>query len=1098
MVQENNNYSQNKTMKRLYILTSLTFILVLSSINLNAQTPIVICPDVTSFSSMTRGYYFTAPTTFTICGIYVEDDRSTSAQSVEIVRFTAGPPPAYSATTNSFVSLFYQNNYVPNSMIAVPNITINAGDVIGVYGSRATVNSYGAAQCATTIQGFPVTLFRSGMQFDLATQQMHDIWNENNYYIGRVTIFTNCCPNPIAIAAINGPATVCEGDTVTYTVPAQTGAVSYNWTVPAGATITSGQNSTTLNVTWNTTPGGQICVDWTDTCATSTPTCLSVTVNPNPTVTVPANATYCSGDMVPATNFVSNPVGATYTWTNSNTAIGLAANGTGNISAFNAANATGSPITGTITVTPTLNGCTGTPVTYDITVNPTPAAPTVSSLTICPNNSATLTATAPGGTYEWYDAAVGGTLLFTGNPYTTPILSANTNYYVQTTSNGCISPRTTVTVTIAANISVNAGVDDSICYGGNYQLQVSPNGVGYSYIWDEPANLGFSNLFNPTVNPVATTTYIVNVTDPNGCSGADTVTISVDPQLSVNMGLTNVSCNGACDGQTSVVVNGGTAPFQYLWTSGSTNSTANSLCANLYSVTITDAFGCTITEDTTVTEPTAITLNLTSSTDPLCNGDCNGSIIVSGNGGIGTLQYSVDGINFQASSTFNNLCAGNYTVTVQDSNMCQNTVQTNLTNPQLLVLNSIVSNDVSCNGGNNGSIIINVSGGTGALSYSIDNGVTFSSSSNFTGLSVGSYNVVIQDANGCTVNGGIVDIFEPLPISIPNTISNVGCFGGTDGWISISPQGGTPPYSFLWSSGGNLPLESNLAAGNYTVTVTDANGCYVDSTLTVTQPAAVNFVTFSADTFSGCVPLAVNFNNTTDPNIVGSSFWDFGDGSTGNQNSMSHIYSTSGIYNVTLTVTDTGGCIGSHTEYSYINVSDLPTADFTMDPTTTTMFDPTIDFYDQSYFNIVNWNWNFGGIGTSSIQNPSYTFPSDTGTYLIMLTVTNAMGCINSTTGLLTIIGEHGIYLPNAFTPDGNGENDTFGPKGFGISDNNFSFKIFDRWGEEIFESNTITEGWDGSFKNKMVPNDVYIWDLTFTDINGESHHKIGRVTIIK
>lgn len=1176
-------------MKNLFKILVLLFIVVSASVKTKAQTPITICPDQTSFSSMTRGYYFTAPTTFTICGLFVEDDRSTSAQSVEIVRFTAGPPPAYAAVTNSFVSLFYQNNYVPNSMVAVPNITINAGDVIGIYGSRATVNSYGASQCPVTIGGFPVTLFRSGMQFDLATQQMHDIWNENNYYIGRVTMFTDCCPTPIAIAGITGPATVCEGNTVTYTVPAQTGAVSYDWTVPTGATINSGQGSTSVSVTWNTaTPPDSVCVTWTDACSTSTPTCLGITVNPNPTTTVPSNITSCngssipattfastpigatfawtnsnaaiglaangtgntpifnatnttgapitatinvtstlngctgiassytitvnpsptatlpsnitacSGTSIPATNFTSNPVGATYAWTNSNTAVGLIANGTGNVPTFNATNTTGAPITGTITVTPTLNGCIGVATTYDITVNPTPAAPTVANIAICPNNSATLTATAPGGNYDWYDAATGGNLLASGNSYTTPTLIANATYYVETSINGCVSPRTTVTVSISPNITVNAGVDDSICFGGNYPLQVSPNGIGYTYIWDEATNPAFSTLFNPTVSPVSTTTYMVTVTDPNGCSGADTLTISVDPQLSLNMGVTNVTCNAACDGGVTVTASGGTTPYQYIWTSGGTNPSLTNLCPNLYTVTVTDPFGCIITGDTTVTEPTAISISITSSTDPLCNGDCNGSIVASATGGAGTLQYSIDGVNFQASGTFNNLCAGNYIITTQDINLCQNTAQVSLIDPQLITINNITSIDVTCNGGANGNINISANGGAGSLTYSIDNGATFLSTSNFIGLSAGSYTIIVKDINGCFVNGGIIDIQEPLALSIPNTITDVGCFGGNDGWISVSPQGGTSPYTFLWSNGTTLPLASNLAAGNYTVTVTDANGCFLDSTFTVNQPNAINFVTFNADTLNGCVPLAINFNNTTDPNLIGSSLWNFGDGATSTTNSPSHVYSSPGMYDVLLTITDTGGCVGSHTEFSYINVSDLPTADFTMDPPTSTMFDPTINFYDQSYFNIVNWNWNFGGTGTSSDQNPTYTFPTDTGNYLITLTVENAAGCTNSTTGILTITGEYGIYLPNAFTPDGNGQNDFFGPKGFGITNENYSFKIYNRWGEEIFESHDLSLGWNGTFNDKLVPNDVYVWSISFTDINGETHQQLGKVSIIK
>ncbi|MBL4592303.1 MAG: hypothetical protein JKX68_00640, partial [Flavobacteriales bacterium] len=199
----------------------------------------------------------------------------------------------------------------------------------------------------------------------------------------RVT-YNSCCPPIPAIPTITGPASVCAGDAVTYTVPAQAGAATYTWIVPAGATITGGQGTTSLNVTWNTTPGGNICVDWTDACPVTSPqTCLTVTVNPVPTVTVPANATYCAGDAVPIGSFTSMPAGATFAWSNSNTAIGLAASGTGNAPAFTATNTTGNPITGTITVTPTLAGCVGTPVTYTITVNPVPTVTVPANATYC-------------------------------------------------------------------------------------------------------------------------------------------------------------------------------------------------------------------------------------------------------------------------------------------------------------------------------------------------------------------------------------------------------------------------------------------------------------------------------------------------------------------------------------------------------------------------------------------------------------------------------------------------------------------------------------------------------------------------------------------
>jgi len=917
------------------------FIIGLAFIEVKSQTPITVCPQSGSFSSMTRGYYFTAQTSFTICGIYVEDDMSTAAQSAAIVRFTAGAPPAYAATTNNFVTLFQSLNYVPNTMIAVPNITVNVGDIIGVYGSRGNaVNSYGAAQCVVNINATPHTLYRSGMQFNLATQPgMHDIWNENNGSIGRVTLYTNCCTLPTAVPSITGSTTVCEGNTITYSCAAQTGAISYNWTVPAGATINSGQGTNSISVTWNTTPGGNICIDWTNNCGTSPQTCTNVTVNP------------------------------------------------------------------------------------------IPIAPTAIGQTTCPNNAITLTATAPGGNYEWFDAAVGGNLLGTGASYTTPILTTTTSYYVQTTVNGCVSPRTMVTVTVASNLAVDAGVNDTICFGDAVTLGVTPNGAGYSYSWDENSNLGFSTVYNPTVSPTATTTYYVTVTDANNCVGTDSVTISVNPLLTASKNTTNITCNGACDGSVSV---------------------------------------------------TAV-------------------------GGSGNYQFTIDGINFQTSGSFNNLCAGNYVVGVVDDNACVDTVMFTITDPDLLVIDSIVATDVSCNNANsgnnaNGSITIFASGGSAPLSYSIDNGATFATTSVFSGLSPGSYTIVVVDVNGCSVNGGNIVINEPTAISIPNVVTDVSCNGYNDGQIAVAPQGGTPAYSYSWSVNGvgNNPVANNLVADNVTVTVSDANGCSEAVTLTVNQPAPINFISFTADIFSGCAPLTVEFYNTTDTALIDSFYWDLGNGTIAFNDTSSTIYTNPGSYNVSLFVTDNNGCPGVLTQTAYIEVFENPTANFSYAPLDVTLFDPLVYFTDLSLFNIASWQWNFANLGTSALQHPNFTFPGeDTASYPVTLLVTNDDGCTDSITKLVKINGETGVFVPNAFTPDGDNLNEFFAPKGFGVSPEGYAFLIFDRWGELIFESYNPFDGWNGTYKGNVVQNGTYIWKLNYKDTNGKTLQNIGKVTII-
>ena len=541
--------------KKIIIVSLLTIFASSDSIG---QTPITVCPQLNSFTGMTRGYHFTAPTNFTICGIYVEDDMSTLFQSVAIVRFTAGPPPAYAGTTNAFVTLFQNLNYGPNNMITVPNVAVNTGDIIGIYGSRGanSINSYGSPNCGLTIGGFPTTAQRSGMQFDLAAGPgMHDIWSEVNYNIGRVTMYTNCCVGPIAIPAVTGDTSVCEGDVSTYTVPAQTNALGYNWTVPGGATITSGQGTTSITVTWNNAPGGQVCVDWTDSCSVSPQTCLNVVVNPTPVAVVPTNIISCHGDLVPASAFTSTPVGGTFTWTSSNPAIGLGASGIGNTPAFTGTNPGTSPISSTISVIPTLNGCVGLPATYTITIDP--IVSTSTNVSICQGDSMLI-----GGNYYstqgayidtlgsangcdsivTYNLSInivsvatsnvsiceGDSILLNGNYYS----SAGQYPFTFTSSFGCDS-------TIIYDLSLaplpifNVIGGGLIHLGESANLAVMPGVSGTTYSWSPPIWLSCYTCQNPIATPQTSTWYYVTVKNAGGCERIDSVYIEVDPTTNI-------------------------------------------------------------------------------------------------------------------------------------------------------------------------------------------------------------------------------------------------------------------------------------------------------------------------------------------------------------------------------------------------------------------------------------------------------------------------------------------------------------------------------------------------------------------------------------
>ncbi len=442
---------------------------------------------------------------------------------------------------------------------------------------------------------------------------------------------------------------------------------------------------------------------------------------------------------------------------------------------------------------------------------------------------------------------------------------------------------------------------------------------------------------------------------------------------------------------------------------------------------------------------------------------------------VGSITYIV-----QANGT----CTGYDTITVNAISCCVVTI-TDTTNI-----------NAKCFGSCDGSISLTTTGG--ATQFSIDNGITWQASNTFNGLCAGTYTILASDGN-CS-DAVTVTIYEPTQITIPNVVTDASCFGGSDGQIVVAPQGGTPAYNYSWSvpGQGNSPTANNLSAGIVTVTVTDANGCTEDSTFTINEPGPVAFGSFDADVYSGCSPLDVEFTNTTNPTLYSSFSFNLGNGVNSSSTPVTTTYTTPGTYDVTLTVTDNNGCIGVLVQPAFITVYPDPIANFTTWPSRVTVFDPTVNFTDLSQSNIVTWDWDFNGLGNSSIQNPSFRFAEDTATYNVELIVEDNNGCKDTITKSVEIKGEYAVYVPNAFTPDQDGLNEGFHPDGFGISEFGYSFTIFDRWGEVIFKSNKRFDPWNGTYKGKLVENGVYIWSLNFKDLDGLDHKKVGHLTIIK
>ena len=287
--------------------------------------------------------------------------------------------------------------------------------------------------------------------------------------------------------------------------------------------------------------------------------------------------------------------------------------------------------------------------------------------------------------------------------------------------------------------------------------------------------------------------------------------------------------------------------------------------------------------------------------------------------------------------------------------------------------------------------------------------------------------------------------------------------------------------------------------------VKDSNSCLDSATVTVNTVGGKIPIGFIADTLDGCYPACMTFTDTAvnnNPKVV-SWAWNFGDGKDTNTAvpTLMHCYSVPGTYTVKLTANTTGGCFAVDSIPNYITVYDHPHANFSFGPQPTTLLDPNIQFTDLTKDNypLKAWFWTFGdGSIASTLENPLHTY-ADTGAFCSDLIVSDIHNCIDSVKKCLEIGQYFTIYIPNAFTPNKDGMNDIFSPKGVGIS--SFDMWIFDRWGQLLYHTNDINHGWNGTVQGGTgveCEEDTYVYVINVKDIDFVSHSYMGRVSIIK
>ena len=519
-------------------------------------------------------------------------------------------------------------------------------------------------------------------------------------------------------------------------------------------------------------------------------------------------------------------------------------------------------------------------------------APPVLNISATPSNIAcngdnngainvTTTGGTPGYSYRWNDGV-------TSEDRTN--LAAGTYGVTVTDANGC-TDNVTVQINEPNVLNVNESITNVLCNGdasGSIVLTVTGGTPAYSYAWSNGAT-------SRVLNNLTAGTYTVTVTDANECTLVESYTVTEPNELIISGTTTDVTCFGDNDGAVDLTISGGTPGYSIRWSNGSTAQDLSNVNGGTYTVTVTDANNCTETASFTINEADELIISLTR-VNIDCFGDNDGSIAVSTSGG--SPGYTYQWNDGPTGQTRDNLAPGVYTVTATDASGCTDVRSVRVSEPDPLMITENITN-ISCSEDASGSISVVVTGGTPAYSYAWSNGRTTPTINN---LAVGTYTVTATDVNGCTLVESF-SITQPASISITGTTNDVDCFGGNDGSINLTVVGGTPAYSWNWSNGSTSEDISNLTAGTYTVTVTDANECQETASFTINQPSDLVLTGNSTN-----VACAGDTNGTISISASGGTApytYSWSDGST-RENRDGLI---AGTY--TVTVTDANGCTES-------------------------------------------------------------------------------------------------------------------------------------------------------------------------------------------
>ncbi|WP_170067531.1 T9SS type B sorting domain-containing protein [Neolewinella xylanilytica] len=623
-----------------------------------------------------------------------------------------------------------------------------------------------------------------------------------------------------------------------------------------------------------------------------------------------------------------------------------------------------------------------------------------------------------------------------------------------------------------------------------------------SWEWDfgETATPRYASGAGPhdvTFNEAGAPNVTLAITSTRNCieyiSSSEVEVVCCADQFGGSANITPVSCPAAADGRIDFVGTSNVAGtvLAYAWSTGATTASLDNLDPGTYTVTVTDGTGCERSFSYTVDGPMAYVLD-TLITRPTCAGGMDGALeftILSG--GAGGYEYSFNGSPFSSDNRIENLTVSTINVVARDANGC--TIEQDIEVDELqLALVSGVANvqEPTCNGDSDGRILIEIANGTPTYRY--DFGAGYQSEAEMGGFTAGTYAVSAIDAEGCTGEYEIT-ITEPPALAAALQSDSSSCFGAADGRIAVRPTGGRPDYTFAWSTGSTSDSLENLGPGTFTVTVTDENGCEITNSVTLNDPdevvAAVdtveNLICFGQAT--GAVRLSAT---------GGSPAYSYSSDGVGYQPEPRLDSLLAGDY--ALYVRDQNGCQDT------VTTSLTEPAEFVITAEEAIQLylgDDTTLLARSNYFP-VDFSW---GPDSVTCLTPDCArariMPLQSIDYFV--SGTNEAGCVDTAFVAFSVIQDLPTYIPNVFTPNGDGNNDFFTVFGGNVIARIETMRIYDRWGSLLYEAaepfpaNEPSLGWNGMLDGKQVNNGVYVYYVEVRYINGALEGYRGDVTVL-